>query len=150
MDQPPAERRTAEEAAEIIARLAAMPGFGLAHGFETVAAEPGAVTLAVRSRPDLRYLNNYFHGGAIAGLAEQAAILCATSVLPEGRIGATVELKLNNQRIAQGNRLFALARVVNASPALVVVEVRMEVESLTGRGPCGVVLATLRAVPFVA
>ncbi|PWR18690.1 PaaI family thioesterase [Zavarzinia compransoris] len=150
MDQQPADRRTPEQAQEIIARLSAMPGFALAHGVETVAAEPGAVTLAVRSRPDLRYLNNYFHGGAIAGLAEQAAILCATSVLPEGRIAATVELKLNNQRIATGSRLFALARAVSTSPAMVVVEVRIEAESPAGRGPCGVVMAVLRAVPFVA
>ena len=143
-----AEQRTTEEAQAIVARHMGRPGFGSYHGFEVVAAEVGTVTLAVRARPDLTHLRNYFHGGAVAGLAEQAAAACAATILPEDQIGTTTESRFNYHRAVMGTRLYATARVVSATPALVVAEVRIEAESLGGRGPCGTALITMRALPF--
>lgn len=141
--------RDADAARAIVDKVMGLPGFAQAHGFEILSVEQGAVTLAVQGRPDLMQFHYNFHGGTIAALADQAAAAAANTVLPEGKVAATVELKMNHQRAATGYRLYAIARVRQQGSHVVVVEVRIECEGNSGRGPVGAGLATLRPVPFI-
>lgn len=149
MDQLEQEPRDAEAGKAIVGKVLALPGFAAAHGFEILSVEPGAVTLAVNGRADLMQFHYNFHGGAIAALADQAAAAAANTVLPEGQVAATVELKLNHLRAATGYRLYAIARVRHTGGNTVAVEVRIECEGTGGRGPVAAGLITLRPVPFI-
>src|SRR4029077_10492593 len=70
-------------------------GFSGAAGFRVAALEPGYAELALSRRDDLLQFFGHFHGGVITALADQAAGMAVTSSLPKGRIGVTVELKIN-------------------------------------------------------
>jgi len=52
----------------------------------------------------------HFHGGVITALADQAAGIAVTSGLPAGRIGVTVEIKVNFLEPADGSELVARAQ----------------------------------------
>ena len=46
-------------------------------------------------RDDLLQFFGHFHGGVITALADHAAGIAVTSGLPKGKIGVTVEIKVN-------------------------------------------------------
>ena len=70
-------------------------GFSHAAGFRIVTVEPGHAEVALARRDDLVQFFGHFHGGVITALADQAAGIAVTSGLPKGRIGVTVEIKVN-------------------------------------------------------
>ena len=70
-------------------------GFSGAAGFRVVAVEPGSAEVTLPRRSDLLQFFGHFHGGVITALADQAAGIAVTSGLPQGKIGVTVELKIN-------------------------------------------------------
>ena len=77
-------------------------GFGGAAGFRVVAVQVGVAEVALSRRDDLLQFFGHFHGGVITALADQAAGIAVTSSLPKGRIGVTVELKINFLEPASG------------------------------------------------
>ena len=77
-------------------------GFTGAAGFRVVAIQPGHAEVALPRRDDLLQFFGHFHGGVITALADQAAGMAITSGLPRGRIGVTVELKINFLEPASG------------------------------------------------
>ena len=77
-----------------------------------VSVEPGRAELSLPRRPDLLQFPGHFHGGVITALADQAAGIAVTSALPEGRIGVTVELKINFLQPADGSELIARAKTL--------------------------------------
>ena len=56
-------------------------------------------------RDDLMQFFGHFHGGVITALADQAAGIAVTSGLPKGKIGVTVEIKVNFLEPADGVEL---------------------------------------------
>ena len=80
-------------------------GFTAAAGFRVVSVRPGHAEVALSRRDDLLQFFGHFHGGVITALADQAAGIAVTSSLPKGRIGVTVELKINFLVPADGSEL---------------------------------------------
>ena len=85
-------------------------GFTRAAGFRIVKVEPGYAELAVTRRDDLVQFFGHFQGGVITALADQAAGVAVTSGLPKGKIGVTVELKVNFLTPADRAELVARAK----------------------------------------
>ena len=95
---------------ELLADIMAMPGFSHSSGMRVVAAEPGKVSLALSKRAELTQFLGHFHGGVIAGLADQAAGAAVSTALPAGRIAVTVEIKINFLSPADGEEIIARAK----------------------------------------
>ncbi len=55
----------------LLHRIMTMPGYPQASGMRVVDAALGRVSLAMTRRPDLLQFAGHFHGGVIAGLADQ-------------------------------------------------------------------------------
>jgi uncharacterized protein (TIGR00369 family) len=87
-------------------------GFSHTAGFRIIAVEP---EVAMARRDDLVQFFGHFHGGVITALADQAAGIAVTSGLPAGRIGVTVETKVNFLSPADGSELVARARTLKMS-----------------------------------
>jgi uncharacterized protein (TIGR00369 family) len=100
-------------------------GFTGAAGFRIVAVEPGRAELALARRDDLLQFFGHFHGRVITALADHAAGMAVTSALPKGRIGVTVEIKVNFLPSADGNELIARAKTLKMSGSIGVATVEV-------------------------
>jgi len=125
-------------------------GFSGAAGFRVAALEPGYAELALSRRDDLLQFFGHFHGGVITALADQAAGMAVTSSLPKGRIGVTVELKINFLEPASGTELLARAKTLKMSGSIGVATV--EIFSKVGGAEtlCAFCTATMRALDLPA
>src|ERR1700712_878906 len=93
-------------------------GFSHAAGFRVVSVTPGYAEVALPRRDDLVQFFGHFHGGVITALADQAAGIAVTSALPKGRIGVTVELRINFLDPADGSELVARAKTLKMSGSI--------------------------------
>jgi uncharacterized protein (TIGR00369 family) len=125
-------------------------GFSHAAGFRIVAVRPGFAELALPRRPDLLQFSGHFHGGVITALADQAAGIAVTSGLPVGRIGVTVEIKVNFLKAADGSELLARAKTLNMSGSIGVATVEVFSRSETSETLCAFCTATMRALDLPA
>ena len=133
--------------ADFIRLVTAKSGFTLAASVEVVSVETGQVTLRMPRKPELLQFNGFFHGGAIAGLADHAAGAAATSAFPAGVTAVTVDLHINYLKPANGSSITATAKVASAGSTLSVVTLEVFSErSIGSRYLCAVGTATLRAV----
>ena len=125
-------------------------GFSGAAGFRVVAVEPGRAEVALTRRPDLVQFFGHFHGGIITALADQAAGIAVTSGLPKGRIGVTVEIKVNFLVPADGNELIARAKTLKMSGSIGVATVEDFSKNETSETLCAFCTATMRALNLPA
>ena len=125
-------------------------GFTAAAGFRIVAVEPGSAELVLPRRPDLLQFFGHFHGGVIAALADQAAGMAVTSSLPSGKIGVTVEIKVNFLAPADGSELVARARTLKVSGSIGVATVEVFSRNETSETLCAFCTATMRALDLPA
>ena len=125
-------------------------GFTAAAGFRIVAVEPGSAEVALPRRPDLLQFFGHFHGGVIAALADQAAGMAVTSSLPSGKIGVTVEIKVNFLAPADGSELVARAKTLKVSGSIGVATVEVFSRSETSETLCAFCTATMRALDMPA
>ena len=125
-------------------------GFSGAAGFRVVAVEPGRAEVALTRRPDLVQFFGHFHGGVITALADQAAGIAVTSGLPKGRIGVTVEIKVNFLVPADGNELIARAKTLKMSGSIGVATVEDFSKNETSETLCAFCTATMRALDLPA
>ena len=125
-------------------------GFTGAAGFRIVKVEPGSAELAVTRRDDLVQFFGHFHGGVITALADQAAGMAVTSGLPKGRIGVTVELKINFLSPADGTELLARAKTLKTSGSIGVATVEIFSKDGAGETLCAFCTATMRALDLPA
>ena len=125
-------------------------GFSGAAGFRVVAVEPGRAEVALTRRPDLVQFFGHFHGGVITALADQAAGIAVTSGLPKGRIGVTVEIKVNFLVPADGNELIARAKTLKMSGSIGVATVEDFSTNETSETLCAFCSATMRALDLPA
>lgn len=137
---------TATDRIAQLAGIMELPGFPKSSGMRLVSAEPGKVAMALAKRPDLIQFFGHFHGGVITALADHAAGACASSVMPEGKIAVTVEIKINFLGPADGDEIIARAEAIQAGSSIGVVKV--EVASLKNGAEriCAFATATMRAM----
>ncbi len=125
-------------------------GFSGAAGFRIIAVEPGRAELALAHRDDLVQFFGHFHGGVITALADQAAGIAVTSGLPKGRIGATVEIKVNFLSPADGRELIARATTLKMSGSIGVATVEVFSKDGASETLCAFCTATMRALDLPA
>jgi uncharacterized protein (TIGR00369 family) len=133
-----------------LAETTTAKGFTGAAGFRVVSVEPGRAELSLPRRPDLLQFFGHFHGGIITALADQAAGIAVTSGLPEGRIGVTVELKVNFLSPADGSELVARAKTLKMSGSIGVAVVEVFTKDETSERLCAFCTATMRALDLPA
>ncbi len=125
-------------------------GFTGAAGFRVVAVEPGRAELALSRREDLVQFFGHFHGGVITALADQAAGIAITSALPKGRIGVSVEIKVNFLSPADGAELVARAKTLQMSGSIGVATVEVFTRDDKSERLCAFCTATMRALDLPA
>ena len=121
-------------------------GFTKAAGFRIVTVQPGYAEVALPRRDDLLQFFGHFHGGVITALADQAAGIAVTSQLPKGRIGVTVELKINFMEPARGTELIAKARTLKMSGSIGVATVEIFSRDGANETLCAFCTATMRGL----
>jgi uncharacterized protein (TIGR00369 family) len=125
-------------------------GFSGAAGFRIVAIEPGQAELALARRADLVQFFGHFHGGVITALADQAAGIAVTSGLQKGKIGVTVEIKVNFLAPADGSELIARAKTLKMSGSIGVATVEVFSKRGASETLCAFCTATMRALDLPA
>jgi uncharacterized protein (TIGR00369 family) len=125
-------------------------GFSHAAGFRIIAVEPGRAEVALARREDLVQFFGHFHGGVITALADHAAGIAVTSGLPAGRIGVTVEIKVNFLEPADGSELVARAKTLKMSGSIGVATVEVFSKNDTSERLCAFATATMRALDLPA
>jgi len=121
-------------------------GFTGAAGFRILEVKPGYAELALARRDDLVQFFGHFHGGVIAALADQAAGIAVTSGLPKGRVGVTVEIKVNFLGPADGSELIARAKTLKMSGSIGVATVEVFTRDDKSERLCAFCTATMRAL----
>ncbi|MCK1515564.1 PaaI family thioesterase [Bradyrhizobium sp. 190] len=121
-------------------------GFMAAAGFRIVAIKPGHAEIALARRDDLLQFFGHFHGGMITALADHAAGIAITSSLPRGKIGVTIELKVNFLSPADGIELIARAKTLKMSGSIGVATVEVFSRSETSETLCAFGTSTMRAM----
>lgn len=135
---------------DMLADIMAMSGFPHASGMRVVSAGPGKVSLALTKKPELTQFFGHFHGGVIAGLADQAAGAAVSTALPKGRIAVTVEIKVNFLGPADGEEIIANAEAIQVGGSIGVAKVEVVSQAKGQRRVCAFGLATMRAVDMPA
>ena len=125
-------------------------GFSDVAGFRIVAAGPGHAEVALARRDDLVQFFGHFHGGVITALADQAAGIAITSGLPKGRIGVTVEIKVNFLSPADGSEIVARAKTLKMSGSIAVATVEVFSKKDETETLCAFCTATMRALDLPA
>ena len=125
-------------------------GFSSAAGFRIVAVRPGHAEVALSRRDDLLQFFGHFHGGVITALADQAAGIAVTSQLAKGRIGVTVELKVNFIEPARGTELIARAKTLKMSGSIGVATVEIFSKDGANETLCAFCTATMRGLDLPA
>ena len=125
-------------------------GFSGAAGFRIVKIEPGSAEVALARRDDLLQFFGHFHGGVITSLADHAAGIAVTSGLLKGKIGVTVEIKVNFIAPADGSELIARAKTLKMSGSIGVATVEVFSKRGTSETLCAFCTATMRALDLPA
>jgi uncharacterized protein (TIGR00369 family) len=125
-------------------------GFSHAAGFRVVSVTPGYAEVVLARRDDLVQFFGHFHGGVITALADQAAGIAVTSGLPKGRIGVTVEIKVNFLSPADGEEIIARAKTLKMSGSIGVATVEVFSKNGASEILCAFCTATMRALDLPA
>ena len=125
-------------------------GFTAAAGFRIIAVQPGSAGVSLPQRPDLLQFFGHFHGGVITALADQAAGIAVTTGPPRGRIGVTIEPKVNFLSPADGSELVARAKTLQMSGSIGVATVEVFSKNDSSERLCAFCTATMRALDLPA
>lgn len=116
-------------------------------GVEFCQVEPGFCELQLPYREDISQNHGYFHGGAIATLADVCGGFAGWSLLPPEHWIVTVEYKTNIVAPGRGERLVGRGRVVRAGRSLTTTEIEILAVEQGRETLCATALQTLMAVP---
>jgi uncharacterized protein (TIGR00369 family) len=133
-----------------LAETVSAKGFSHAAGFRITEVKPGYAEVTLPRRDDLLQFFGHFHGGVITALADQAAGIAVTSGLPKGKIGVTVEIKVNFLSPGDGKELIARARTLKMSGSLGVATVEVFTRDEKSERLCAFCSATMRALDLPA
>lgn len=107
----------ASEYADPRALLALLP-FVRELGISIVSAEPGAVVVEMPFAERFSTPPNHFPASIVGTLGDVAAVSSCTSRLPRGWAGATLDYTVKMTAPAQGERLLARGRVLQAGQTI--------------------------------
>jgi len=105
-----------------LAALVAESPFYRWTGMRVVAAEPGAVTLALDLAEHHANLQGFAHGGVLATLADAAMGLSVRSALEPGRRHVTIELGVHYLRAIRTGTVTATGRAVRVGRVIAYAE----------------------------
>ncbi|MBI3699546.1 MAG: PaaI family thioesterase [Afipia sp.] len=131
---------------ELAERITSGQGYTRAAGFRVVHVEAGKVELALAKKDELLQFGGHFHGGVIAAMVDQAAGIAVTSMLPKGKIGVTVELKVNFLAPAGGEEILARAEALQVGGTIGVAKIEVFSKTQNTETRCAFGTATMRAV----
>ena len=94
-------------------------------GLELGEIGPGAATIHLEVRDDLRQNQGVIHGGAVASLIDTAAAFAVLTQIETNERVSTTDLTIHYLRPANSGRLTASARIVRAGRRLIVVSVEV-------------------------
>lgn len=132
--------------AETFERVTTARGFTKESGFHVRAFEEGFVALEMKPKESLVQFMGFVHAGVVTGLADHAAGACYTSVLPEGRLCLTIELKINFMKPAVGDMLVAEATALSRGSSIGVIRSDVYAEKDGARTMVATALVTLKAI----
>ena len=112
-------------------------------GARIVSVGPGTTELRLRRKDTLLQQHGYFHGGAIATLADVAGGYAAFSLMGPDDSVLTVEFKLNIMAPGDGGELRALGQVIRAGRTLTIVRADVFVRKNGRESLCATSLQTL-------
>jgi uncharacterized protein (TIGR00369 family) len=98
-------------------------------GLELGDLEPGAATIHLALRDDLKRNRGLLHGGVTASLIDTAAAFAAMTLLEPGQATTTVDLTIHYLRPLTEGRAMARARVLRAGRRVLVISVDVFAES---------------------
>jgi uncharacterized protein (TIGR00369 family) len=102
-------------------------------GAQLASIAPGRVEVMLPFSPNVTQQQGFFHGAAVAAIADVAGGYAALSLMPEGSEVVTIEYKINFVNPAVGERLVAVGDVVRAGRTITVCRVDVYAESAEGR-----------------
>ena len=94
-------------------------------GLELGEISPGAATIHLEVRDDLRQNQGVIHGGAVASLIDTAAAFAVLTQIETSERVSTTDLTIHYLRPANSGRLTASARIVRGGRRLFVVSVEV-------------------------
>lgn len=109
--------------AEGIRQSFARSGFMTGMGARMVTLEPGRCVLEMPFSDRVTQQHGFFHGGAVAALADTAGGYAAMTMAPDGNDVLTLEYKINFLRRSQGERIIAEGVVLRAGRNVIVTRV---------------------------
>ena len=101
-------------------------------GVELTEVEPGYVELVLSHRPDLTQQHGFFHGGAIATLADVAGGFAALTLMPAEAQVLSVEFKINLLAPGKGARLLVRGETIRAGRTLTICQSDVYAETEDG------------------
>ena len=119
-------------------------------GARIVTIEPGYCVVEMPYAPGVSQQQGFFHGGAIAPIADNAAGYAAFSLMPAGSEILTTEYKINLVRAAVPPLLRAEGRVLRAGKTLTVCRAEVYHQRTSGAELCALMQSTLMRVDPVA
>lgn len=121
----------------------ARQGFMAHLGARLGAVGPGSCTVELPFRPELGQQDGYFHAGALATIADNAAGYAALTLMPPGARVLTVELKINLMAPGLGELAVARGTVQKAGRTLTVVQSEVDVVRAGRTQRVALMLATM-------
>jgi len=113
-------------------------------GISIVSSEPGAVVVEMPFAERFSTPPNHFPASIVGTLGDVAAVSSCTSKLPSGWAGATLDYTVKMTAPAQGEKLLARGRVLQAGQTTSVGAADIFAVSGGSEVLCGTVLATAR------
>ena len=87
--------------------------------------DPGAVDIELPFSPEISQQHGFFHGGAIASIADSAGGYAALTLFESTDAVLTVEFKVNFCAPAKGDRLEAQGRVIKPGRTLTLTDIEV-------------------------
>jgi uncharacterized protein (TIGR00369 family) len=94
-------------------------------GIQLVTLEPGFAKLTLPFKADLTHPFGYFHGGAIASLADSAGINAVMTTLKDSESAVTLEMKINFCSPAKDDDAVAQAKVIHKGKRVAISDVEI-------------------------
>jgi len=121
-------------------------GFMARLGVRLTIVEPGLVEQRLHYEDTLSQQQDYFHGGVVATLADNAMGCASGTMLPAEANILTAEFKLNLLRPARGHELVARGILVKPGRQLMVSRAEVSVVTDEGERLCAVGLGTFSVI----
>ncbi|WP_268236412.1 PaaI family thioesterase [Actibacterium pelagium] len=118
-------------------------------GQEIGNVDEGTVEIFLPNSDAVTQQHGFFHGGAIATLADDAAAFAAYTMMEDGRQPLTIEFKINFLAPAEGPQLRAIGTVLRAGRSVAHSRADVFAQATGGEVLVATALATIKATQAV-